>query len=735
MTRSVPGLRSVVTLGLLVGFLLAWQGTATAALDVRDATLDGVTSTSTPPGGVMRARVSAQATGGDRWRATSYAIGPDTICVNHADQEPGNRTVAFDVTAPGAPGAYDATFRAWATNSCGGVSGSLVLEDAVTVTAPGPNPDLPPRCGIDVMLVLDESGSIASSGATESVRDASRAFLTALSGTGASVSIVDFSTTAARPVGYTTVTEESIDDVFEPYLRDGYRPNGWTNWEDAFAAVRAANTQGPVADLVVFMTDGDPTARDDPPRPPVTGLTPGEAEALRRAALQADLVKGQGSHVLALGVGSAVTTPSSARRLSAVSGFDQLPPSQFEQADFTLVEDFDDLADTLRQIVVALCRPSVTVTKQVDEGDGSYVPDPGWEFQARVGTQPGGWSWVQPPPASGQGARTAVTDDDGVVTFQWKPVDATASSGVVVTESPQPGYELVGWECRVGGAAGGERVTTGTTTAFGLRIGADEYATCTVRNRVLPGTIEIEKQATPGGAQPFAFTGTLGAFDLVDDGGGTASSRVVTGLAPGTYGVAETVPPGWTLDGITCRGGTTSVAGAGATIVLGAGDAVVCTFVNRRDDVPEPVVPPTVPGTGEPVPPDPVPPTRITVVKTAPRISWTGQVERFSITVRNVGTQPATGVVVADHPPAALRLSGFRSRPRARVLRGTAVWRLGTLQPGQSRTIRGRVRIETSTPGLKRNHALATAVNAELVTDVADTRIVRIRAVRPAVTG
>ena len=134
------------------------------------------------------------------------------------------------------------------------------------------------------MLVLDESGSIASSGQTETVKNATRAFLTALAGTGAKVSIVDFSSTAAWPVKYTTVTPDSITNTFEPYLKDGYKPGGYTNWEDAFHEVAYANAQGTLADLVVFITDGDPTARNKPGGGSVTGLTEGDVTAMRPAA-------------------------------------------------------------------------------------------------------------------------------------------------------------------------------------------------------------------------------------------------------------------------------------------------------------------------------------------------------------------------------------------------------------------------------------------------------------------
>ncbi len=85
-------------------------------------------------------------------------------------------------------------------------------------------------------------------------------------------------------------------------------------------------------------------------------------------------------------MGAAVTKPTSARRLTAVSGFDQFPGTPFEEADYTLVEDFDDLAEALRQIAIALCKASVTITKLVDEtpGDdtGQLHAPAGWKFTA-----------------------------------------------------------------------------------------------------------------------------------------------------------------------------------------------------------------------------------------------------------------------------------------------------------------------------------------------------------------
>src|SRR6185295_793853 len=90
------------------------------------------------------------------------------------------------------------------------------------------------------------------------------------------------------------------------------------------------------ADLVVFITDGDPTARNTANGGTQTNLTEGAVAAMRPAAEAADLVKAQGSHVFALGVGAAVTGAGSARRLTAISGFDQYPAAPFGEADYTL---------------------------------------------------------------------------------------------------------------------------------------------------------------------------------------------------------------------------------------------------------------------------------------------------------------------------------------------------------------------------------------------------------------
>ena len=56
-----------------------------AAVQVTGATLEGASSVSTPPGGVMEAEVTAKLTPGSTWSATRTRIGTDVNCVDHGD--------------------------------------------------------------------------------------------------------------------------------------------------------------------------------------------------------------------------------------------------------------------------------------------------------------------------------------------------------------------------------------------------------------------------------------------------------------------------------------------------------------------------------------------------------------------------------------------------------------------------------------------------------------------------
>ena len=220
--------------------------------------------------------------------------------------------------------------------------------------------------------------------------------------------------------------------------------------------------------MVVFITDGDPTAfdfsepgdpKDQGPPPDVAFRTDRSAAArevtLDRAVLEANDLKRANTRILAVGVGSAVTgNQDSVDRLKAVSG-DQVistigPDTSINDIDVALVRDFALLAQFLRSVVVELCTPSLTVRKFAQSpGSATYQPTAGWDITAEPVVQGGAFGWILPDSDPAQAplcdladpaSRTCPTDADGFAAFQWEPDPADAPSTTTISEAVQPGY-------------------------------------------------------------------------------------------------------------------------------------------------------------------------------------------------------------------------------------------------------------------------------------------------------
>jgi hypothetical protein len=117
---------------------------------------------------------------------------------------------------------------------------------------------------------------------------------------------------------------------------------------------------------------------------------------------------------------------------------------------------------------------------------------------------------------------------------------------------------------------------------------AQRLAQLKLEGRSGPATVTIIEDANPNNQTDFKFTGTFGDFTLDDDLDPAWSNRkVVGGLAPGDYTVTQTATLGWHLGAITCAGATISVATGTATLHLGPGDKVNCTFRNGPDHLPD----------------------------------------------------------------------------------------------------------------------------------------------------
>ncbi len=105
-------------------------------------------------------------------------------------------------------------------------------------------------------------------------------------------------------------------------------------------------------------------------------------------------------------------------------------------------------------------------------------------------------------------------------------------------------------------------------------------------------TVQISKDAVPNDAQDFAFTTTgsgLSGFSLDDDSDATlASSKSFTIPASqfGSKAITETTQAGWSLTSLSCtKNGVAAgtINAATATLDVQAGDAWVCSYVNKKD--------------------------------------------------------------------------------------------------------------------------------------------------------
>lgn len=358
---------------------------------------------------------------------------------------------------------------------------------AAAVT-PLPNPTVANACGLDATLVLDASGSIQTSNAVDQVRNAGKAFVRALKDTKSTARVTQFATfseqlaprtlvdaaatapggalTAAMNKYYNPKPPRPSDSTIYKYKGSGAwnsaanytvdnTANQYTNWD---AAMTQAGTEATAPEIVVFVTDGDPTAFNlnqsgDPNygngKNVAMNTDRGDAlqQTIDRAVMQANNTKGRNARVMVVGVGPSVTTPGSASvdRMKKMSGPQVVQDSQLSsitninQIDVALVKDFDKLASFLRQVVSELCTPSMTIRKWAQGADnGDYQPAAGWNMEVTP-TVPGGFDWILPDTAPAA-SKNEDTDAQGYAQFQWEPKSSGATSNGHVAETVKSNF-------------------------------------------------------------------------------------------------------------------------------------------------------------------------------------------------------------------------------------------------------------------------------------------------------
>ncbi|GAB2864038.1 hypothetical protein GCM10022221_75120 [Actinocorallia aurea] len=302
------------------------------------------------------------------------------------------------------------------------------------------NPPLPQRCGMNAALVLDLSASVGS--ALPQLKAAADTFTDALVGTPSKLALFTFDrgSPSAGTENFpelTSVSSQQGADDFKQLYAD-YTLGSGTNWDKALWTVAEAEEAGNDYDVVIVLTDGNPTYFDS--------LT-GDGSNTRVAEVEggifsANAVKAHDTRIITLGVGNGVDDISELN-LRAISG-----PVKFVTggdpltADYYRSDNFAEAGQALRDLVAQQCEGSLSVVKLIVPTGGGVADaepaGPGWQFDSATSTA---GATVTPP--------SATTTDDGTGTVVFDVgFGGNPTATVDITEVQEDGFTFLGDETR-----------------------------------------------------------------------------------------------------------------------------------------------------------------------------------------------------------------------------------------------------------------------------------------------
>ena len=481
------------------------------------------------------------------------------------------------------------------------------------------NPSFPAKCGIDVALIADTSGSLGATGIAD-LKSSMGSFVDAFQGTDSKMSLFSFSNVspgsgASNHPALLPVTTAAQGNTFKAQYAN-WLSGGGTNWDRGFA--EAANATAKY-DLAVLFTDGNPTVLRDNPNAGSSAYN--SFQDTDAGIFSANQLKAEGTRVVALGVGPALTA-NSEFNLRAVSGLTK-------GSDYFRAGTFAEATAALVALANANCAGSIEVQKMIVPANGTIAdatPAPaGWMFDAASQT-----------PAMTIGAptsKTTVTGGNGKVDFGLNFASPATSGTAQILETQQSGYQIVpvgtgaaarNGTCQVLSTGASVLVTnSGTTAQPGFTVTGlkGERVSCKIYNTQIlaPGKLDVAKSSdpvsgttvTPGQTLTYTLTfkntgGQPVTVDQEDVLTGVLDDAVLLGTP-----MAQT-PLAAALNGAGDRIRVTGVLAADTTKTVTyqvkvkdplpeTADATLGNFVVKTGDTPPPTCEPNQPCTVHPV--------------------------------------------------------------------------------------------------------------------------------------
>ena len=327
------------------------------------------------------------------------------------------------------------------------------------------NPPVSQKCGLNVALLLDQSGSMAGSKQT-SLKQAANDTIDALVGTPSNLAIYTFSASTGPSIAKTSTASSASARPLRNFVNGLASPSGSTNWDSGINQIPSG------FDLVIFATDGNPTTYDSSS----SGGSASYFQYVEQGVFSSNRLKSTGVRVVGVGIG----LDGGQENLRAVSGATL-------NSDYYLAST-SGFGEILKSLATGACNNQLSIQKVIEDPSGNPLADSpfanGWGYSNTISAGSAIDGSVTTGQVNGQNGFASAT-----VT-----IPAGATPTISVTETLKTGYVLQDAECSVEGLSVNTTVV-GNVATFTAK--ANVPMSCVFTNRALATNWSLVKTSDP----------------------------------------------------------------------------------------------------------------------------------------------------------------------------------------------------------------------------------------------